>query len=1521
MTLDLPVTLSRLRSETIEESRRAGTARSFMGIGSKLNQDDDHNRTLEESHGTWTAGPPEGEAPSLDKEPFLAARFAGLDNAVRVYWPHSPLIGAEKGGHMSISKRIIIVSVLLLLLWPLGVLGGQDLRGSDSRPPKEGVVLAEDGLLHGTGFLDLDPSKVKGLRRVEPSQFERVPLPAAVDNSAGLPPVKDQGAQNSCGAWSIGYYMKTYEEGRERKWSLTDPSHQFSPAFIFNQDYKGADAGSYWADGMLIMQTLGCATLATMPYDPANYTNWPTEAAYREAVQYRIGNYYRLDTTAAGAVDAIRQLIAAGRVGMGAIRIYENFRYISSYNYIFAIANTTGAPEGWHATTFVGYDDTKVTPDGVGAFRCVNSWGPNWGDAGFYWLSYQAVADANKTIWQGAYFYFDELIGYNSTHAARIKVSYPRFRALGLTLSNPADPSKAVKLFDLYAYYDDRTPDIAAPTAPFWVDLGPVAPTPNNMVTFEAQNLDPPNGKSGQIAGFDLVRLADSSTSNSSQVPKEIAANGAVSSVSAKFVFADPCTLTCAATVPATGTAGVAVPCQASATATNCTGNVTYAWAFGDGTNSAEQNPSKTYVAAGTYNWSFTASIGGVTCTKSGAIVISATPTCTLACTATAPAGGTVGLPSAFSSTATATGCTGNVTYAWAFGDGTTSSEQNASKTYGIAGTFNWTFTASAGGVTCKKNGSINIAPAGVTITEIEVNQALGNKKEGAAYLPASDFVAGKETAVRVYLSSAVPVDNKNKMQTVKVFRGDVEVATLEPSPSQAPAAVLTFQCPSRGACGNWQAGTYRFVANIGGVTSTRENLLFQDRKPLRALAVAVRGNYGGVIKVPDGKWKLGGDFLRSTYPISYEGYKWELGNELDLGDPIFDLTTDIGRFNVWQALGMLRPNECAAKPGMANCYDIVVGFIKEPIVIGDRMLQGYTYGSPANIVVNDDQDMPATVAHEVAHIFGIGDEYRGGSLRCSVNPPPPDYEGSDWVTNAPTKCTSSTAQQGPSGQGSLISGAKDRPFEVGGRGALGDMTSYMGSGGLQASYWTSYEIYGGLFKQLKPAASEAATMDEPARILEANGWLDTAADQLQRTPPWYSYETTTPLSPGEGPYRIQAEDAGGAVLAFQDFSIAAVAHTNPPTALDKAPFEVTVLFPEGTSRFRILRGETVMSEIPVSPGVPTVRSITVPVTSYTGPETISWEGFDPDGDGLWYDLEYSPTGLEDDYEVIIGGTTATQAVVDFSLLPGGNSKLRVTATDGINTGEMETGNIPVPFKAPEVFIEEPVSGSTFRSGEEVLLDGEAYDLQDEWLSGDSELSWGSSLDGPVGVGPTVYVDTLTPGEHVITLTATNSGGIAATQNVTITVTPACALTCAATASPDSGKAPLAVNFSATATPQDCSGEPSFAWDFGDGTVSSEQNPSHTYSAAGSFGWTLAVTWDSRTCYQAGAITVTSGGGIPGDCNGDGSVSIGEVQKAINMFLGAIPPDCGVDCNGNGQVSIGELQKVINGFLELASNC
>lgn len=88
--------------------------------------------------------------------------------------------------------------------------------------------------------------------------------------------------------------------------------------------------------------------------------------------------------------------------------------------------------------------------------------------------------------------------------------------------------------------------------------------------------------------------------------------------------FAGPaCALFCAVSAPATGWAGESLPFAASATPTECEGTVTPSWSFGDGATSAEWSPGHVYASPGTYDWTFTASVGTTRCEKTGRVVVS----------------------------------------------------------------------------------------------------------------------------------------------------------------------------------------------------------------------------------------------------------------------------------------------------------------------------------------------------------------------------------------------------------------------------------------------------------------------------------------------------------------------------------------------------------------------------------------------------------------------------------------------------------------------------------------------------------------------------------------------------------------------------------------------------------------------------------------------------------------------------------------------------------------------------------
>ena len=87
-------------------------------------------------------------------------------------------------------------------------------------------------------------------------------------------------------------------------------------------------------------------------------------------------------------------------------------------------------------------------------------------------------------------------------------------------------------------------------------------------------------------------------------------ATRAVSSAAVKLEVQQGCTVNCGATVPASGTTAQAIAFAATATTTGCSTQPTYQWDFGDGSPlSTQQNPSKTYTAAGTYNWRLTTNV------------------------------------------------------------------------------------------------------------------------------------------------------------------------------------------------------------------------------------------------------------------------------------------------------------------------------------------------------------------------------------------------------------------------------------------------------------------------------------------------------------------------------------------------------------------------------------------------------------------------------------------------------------------------------------------------------------------------------------------------------------------------------------------------------------------------------------------------------------------------------------------------------------------------------------------------
>jgi PKD repeat protein len=84
--------------------------------------------------------------------------------------------------------------------------------------------------------------------------------------------------------------------------------------------------------------------------------------------------------------------------------------------------------------------------------------------------------------------------------------------------------------------------------------------------------------------------------------------------------------------------------------------------------------------------------------------------------------------------------------------------------------------------------------------------------------------------------------------------------------------------------------------------------------------------------------------------------------------------------------------------------------------------------------------------------------------------------------------------------------------------------------------------------------------------------------------------------------------------------------------------------------------------------------------------------------------------------------------------------------------------------------------------------------------------------------------------------------------------------TASASATPINGSVPLTVSFTGFGT--DIDGKlVSYSWDFGDGSTSSQQSPSHTYSSAGSYTASLTVT-DGQGAASSTSLTISVSGGV-----------------------------------------------------------
>jgi len=208
-----------------------------------------------------------------------------------------------------------------------------------------------------------------------------IKLPIIVDFRNKMPPVYDQGNLGSCTAQAlcglIGY---------------DKPLIIGSRLFLYYNERRMEndilnDSGAYLSGGVKCLTQFGICQETSWPYITNKFAVCPSPNCYNQALKHKALQVKNIRNT---LID-MKSSLANGYPFVVGILIYSSFESnASDATGVIPMPNVmTEQLLGGHAVVGVGYDDNKQ----VWIMR--NSWGPDWGMAGYFTLPYQYLLDSN----------------------------------------------------------------------------------------------------------------------------------------------------------------------------------------------------------------------------------------------------------------------------------------------------------------------------------------------------------------------------------------------------------------------------------------------------------------------------------------------------------------------------------------------------------------------------------------------------------------------------------------------------------------------------------------------------------------------------------------------------------------------------------------------------------------------------------------------------------------------------------------------------------------------------------------------------------------------------------------------------------------------------------------------------------------------------------------------------------------------------------------------------------------------
>jgi parallel beta-helix repeat protein len=650
-----------------------------------------------------------------------------------------------------------------------------------------------------------------------------------------------------------------------------------------------------------------------------------------------------------------------------------------------------------------------------------------------------------------------------------------------------------------------------------------------------------------------------------------------------------------------------------------------------------------------------------------------------------------------------------------------------------------------------------------LTITGIEITQAIQDPSNS---IP---LIRGKPTWVRVYVDIG-PAEGPVRGVTGRLIRMDGSGSQLSSAGNPSPLYITAVKQPDRGKIehtlnfklpNSWVKedtiylkaevnpellgapvhSHYVYEVNYANNEFAR-SVVFQPGPPLNIIFVPVRvkvdGSYCTAPNVDD--FRQTARWVEKTYPIphistwiadvlKFDGDGSELGTEdwgLDLLSKIWlrNLLTD-------------DPVDDMKYYGLI-CKDVdlfTYGTVGLGYIDGDEAWGVRTNPGRGGVTYGGD-----IMAHEIGHNLNRLHAPSDSDPNCG----PVSNVGPNYPAYSP------------------------RIGEYGFDGSkVYDPSEYYDFMSYCAPPWVSKFVYNRLYNRLYNKLGSRSSHNSPEQeYLVAAGIIrkdDTVKLGSFRR---LMFPVGTDDEPGTGDYSLELQSEDGTALFVRYFELEHVCGAD-------ASLSFTEILPyhDDTGRIILKHGEVMLKNIVVSSNTPMV-TVTYPNggESLSGLQSIAWTATDADGDTLTFDVLHSVDG-GNHWSAIAIGLKQNSYLWDTDETPGGSQSLiRVSTTDGVNTGKDDSDSpFTVAKKSPEPVIISPEDNSDFFFNGTIIFEGAGFDFEDGPLEDDS-LSWSSDVDGVIGSGRNVAVNNLSSGTHIITFTAQDSDGNLGTTSITIDV-------------------------------------------------------------------------------------------------------------------------------------------------------